>query len=153
MNVVDAPCGDMTWMSVFLKEHRDVEYTGNLCRSLPILLLKGVGGFLHKSGFFSNIESQNFEAQLFEKKNFKWFNEAVSQGVLDFFISRNKPLIKRLKLVRLLRVPCATAPKIWIWTSKIMPDLWLSAVFCQIKKKSLHPTVRPLYCVYCTVRY
>ena len=34
----------------------------------------------------------------------------------------------------------ARAPKIWIWTSKIMPDLWLSAVFCQIKKKSLHPT-------------
>ena len=26
------------------------------------------------------------------------------------------------------------APKIWIWTSKIMPDLWFSAVFCQIKK-------------------
>ena len=34
----------------------------------------------------------------------------------------------------------ARALKIWIWTSKIMPDLWLSAVFCQTKKKSLHPT-------------
>ena len=29
--------------------------------------------------------------------------------------------------------------KIWIRTSKIMPDLWLGAVFCQTKKKSLHP--------------
>ena len=37
-----------------------------------------------------------------------------------------------------------TLPKIWIWTSKIMPDLWLSAVFCQIKKKSLHPNVEGL---------
>ena len=33
----------------------------------------------------------------------------------------------------------ARVPKIWIWTSKIMPDLKLSAVFCQIKKESLHP--------------
>jgi len=25
----DAPCGDMTWMSQFLKGRKDVEYTGN----------------------------------------------------------------------------------------------------------------------------
>ena len=31
--------------------------------------------------------------------------------------------------------------KIWIWISKIMPDLWLSAVFCQIKQK-----ITPPYC-------
>ena len=41
------------------------------------------------------------------------------------------------------------APKIWIWTSKIMHDLWLNAVFCQIKnKKLLPPSVQsysPLY--------
>ena len=35
----------------------------------------------------------------------------------------------------------ARVPKIWIWTSKIMPDLWFRAVFCQLKKKSLHPTL------------
>ena len=29
-------------------------------------------------------------------------------------------------------------PKIWIWTSKIS-YLWLSDVFCQTPKKSLHP--------------
>ena len=37
--------------------------------------------------------------------------------------------------------------KIWIWTSKIMPELWLSAVFCQIKKKSLHP-IAPMPLLY-----
>ena len=36
------------------------------------------------------------------------------------------------------------APKIWIWTSQIMLDLWLSAVFCQTQKKSLHPNGGPL---------
>ena len=35
-------------------------------------------------------------------------------------------------------------PKILIWTSKIIPDLQLSAVFCPIKKiKSLHPNPQP----------
>ena len=34
------------------------------------------------------------------------------------------------------------APKLWIWTSKIMPDLWLVDLFCPIKKNStLHPTI------------
>ena len=33
----------------------------------------------------------------------------------------------------------ARTPKIGIWTSKIMTDLWLSAVFCQIKKKKITP--------------
>lgn len=28
IRLLDAPCGDMTWMSVFLKERNDVEYTG-----------------------------------------------------------------------------------------------------------------------------
>ena len=37
-------------------------------------------------------------------------------------------------------VPCV--PKIWNWTSKIMPDLWLSAIFCQIKK------ITPSYCTF-----
>ena len=31
------------------------------------------------------------------------------------------------------------APEIWFWTSKIMPDLWLSDVFCQIQKKKITP--------------
>ena len=35
-------------------------------------------------------------------------------------------------------------PKIWIWTFKIMPDLWLSAVFYQIKK------ITPPYCIWYT---
>ena len=26
------------------------------------------------------------------------------------------------------------APNFWIWTPKIIPDLWLNAVFCPIKK-------------------
>jgi hypothetical protein len=26
---LDAPCGDMTWMSQFLKGRKDVDYTGN----------------------------------------------------------------------------------------------------------------------------
>ena len=44
-----------------------------------------------------------------------------------------------LKMKTLLRM---RAPKMQIWTPKIIPDLWLSAVFCPIKKiKSLHPTV------------
>ena len=51
-----------------------------------------------------------------------------------------------------LRAPRAPVPKIWIWTAKIMPDLWLSADFCQIKKKSLHPnthyTVQPSRLIY-----
>ena len=32
----------------------------------------------------------------------------------------------------------ARAPKIWVGTAKIMPDLWLSAIFCPIKKKLHH---------------
>ena len=37
-----------------------------------------------------------------------------------------------------------SAPKFWIWTSKIMPDLWLVDLFCPIKKIStLHPTGHP----------
>ena len=36
-------------------------------------------------------------------------------------------------------------PKIWIWTSKIIPDLWFSAVFCLIKKIK----ITPLYCIRC----
>ena len=35
------------------------------------------------------------------------------------------------------------APKFRILTSKIMPDLWLVALFCPIKKNStLHPNVQ-----------
>ena len=35
------------------------------------------------------------------------------------------------------------APKFWIWTSKIMPDLWLVDLFCPIKKTStLHFTAQ-----------
>ena len=48
-------------------------------------------------------------------------------------VRRHAPRVRR-------RAP--SMPKIWIWTFKIMPDLWLSAVFCPSKKKkSLHPTV------------
>ena len=32
------------------------------------------------------------------------------------------------------------AQKIWIWTYKIMPDLWFSAVFCPIKKIKITST-------------
>ena len=52
--------------------------------------------------------------------------------------------MKTLLRVRRRGALRACVPNIWIWTSKIMPDLWLSAaVFCQINnnKKSLHPTV------------
>ena len=31
------------------------------------------------------------------------------------------------------------ALKIWIWTFKIIPDLWLSAIFCPIKKIKITP--------------
>ena len=42
-------------------------------------------------------------------------------------------------LTRLL----ALVPKFWIWTSKIMGDLWLVDLFCPIKKIStLNPIVR-----------
>ena len=40
------------------------------------------------------------------------------------------------------REPQAGMPKFWIWTAKIIPDLWLSAVFCPLKKITLP---------YCTV--
>ena len=33
-----------------------------------------------------------------------------------------------------------TAPKFWIWTSKIIPDRWSSAVCCQFKKIKNHFT-------------
>ena len=40
----------------------------------------------------------------------------------------------------------ARMPKLWIWTSKIMPDLWLLDVFCPIKKNStLHPSAQPCF--------
>ena len=32
------------------------------------------------------------------------------------------------------------ALQFWIWTSKIIPDLWLSAVFCPINKKITPPS-------------
>ena len=31
--------------------------------------------------------------------------------------------------------------KVFIWTSKIIPDLWLITVFCPIKKNKLHSTL------------
>ena len=37
--------------------------------------------------------------------------------------------------------PRALAPKFCIWTSKIMPDLWLADLFCPIKKKFPHSTL------------
>ena len=41
------------------------------------------------------------------------------------------------------RVLGARAPKLWIWISKIMPDLWSVDLFCPIKKIStLHPYVQ-----------
>ena len=55
-------------------------------------------------------------------------------------------------LQRKLCHTCACALKIWIWTSKIMPDLWLSAVFCRTKKKITPPYVYSLYSPpYCTL--
>ena len=46
---------------------------------------------------------------------------------------------------KLWRMHCTLhAPKFWIWTSKIMHDLWLVDLFCLIKKKFQPPP-------YCTV--
>ena len=39
-----------------------------------------------------------------------------------------------LKMKTLMRMR-RRAPKFWLRTSKIIPDLWLSAVFCPIKTK------------------
>ena len=50
-----------------------------------------------------------------------------------------------MKMKTLTRVR-RRAPKFRIWTSKIMPDLWLVALFCPIKKK-FHT---PPYCLYPT---
>ena len=48
-----------------------------------------------------------------------------------------------LKMKTLMRFRWRTR-KIWIWTSKIIPDIWLVDLFWPIKKNStLHPTV---YC-------
>ena len=41
--------------------------------------------------------------------------------------------MKTLTRVR-RRAPRARRAEIWIWTSKIMPDLWLVDLFCPIKK-------------------
>ena len=41
------------------------------------------------------------------------------------------------------RPPSAHAPKFWIWTYKIMPDLWLVDLFCLIKKKFHTPPYSP----------
>ena len=37
--------------------------------------------------------------------------------------------------------------QIWIWTSKIIPELWLSAVFCPIKKIKINPSYYPGPCL------
>ena len=49
--------------------------------------------------------------------------------------------IKKMKtLLRVRRqAPRAIAPKIQIWTSKNIPDLWLIAVFCLINKIKITP--------------
>ena len=44
-------------------------------------------------------------------------------GPLEFFL--------KWKLWR----ACAGLPKVWNWTSNIIPDLWLLDLFCPIKKK------------------
>ena len=46
---------------------------------------------------------------------------------------------------------CMRATKIWIWTSKIIPDLWLSAVFRAIKKIKIPPFTLVYVCV-CVMR-
>ena len=43
-----------------------------------------------------------------------------------------------------------TAPKFWIWTSKIIPDRWSSAVCCQFKKIKITP---PLLEAAADIRY
>ena len=50
-----------------------------------------------------------------------------------------------MKTLMPVRQSTAHVPKIWIWTSKIITDLWLSAVFCLIKKIKITPP-------YCTVQ-
>ena len=50
--------------------------------------------------------------------------------------------MKTLMRVR-WRPPSAHAPKFWIWTYKIMPDLWLVDLFCLIKKKFHTPPYSP----------
>ena len=50
-----------------------------------------------------------------------------------------------MKTLTLVRRRAPRALKFWIWTSKIMPDLWLVALFCPIKKNStLHPNVQAI---------
>ena len=51
---------------------------------------------------------------------------------------------------------CASThpPKFWIWTSKIMPDLWLVDLLCLIKKKfhtSPYYRVPPVWATWATV--
>ena len=58
---------------------------------------------------------------------FKLKKEASCQFSQKMLIFRPTGIFRKLKLCR------SCAQKLWIWT-KIMCDLWLSAVFCQIKK-------------------
>ena len=41
----------------------------------------------------------------------------------------------------------AGAPKIYIWTSKFIPDIWLSAVSCPIKKIKITPSYPAQFCL------
>ena len=93
-------------------------------------LFWGSTNFLLK--FFSALASKTIDAQMLIWKLHADFHKKK-------FILRPPWILWKWKL-------CACAPKIWIWTSKIMPHLWLSAIFYQIKKKSLHPIVEePTY--------
>ena len=48
----------------------------------------------------------------------------------------------KMKTLTHLRWRTPGTPKLWIWTSKILPDLWLLDLFCPIQKIStLHPNV------------
>ena len=79
---------------------------------------------------------------------FLYFFFNVKGSFMPIF-TKNINIQAPCNFLKLKTLPCV--PKIWIWTSKIIPDLWLSAVFCQIKQKSLHPTqqLRQTVCLSC----
>ncbi len=47
--VSDAPCGDMTWMSLFLRGRKDVDYTGNIYKShfLKFFIFTYINNYLY----------------------------------------------------------------------------------------------------------
>ena len=70
-----------------------------------------------------------------KKLHADFYKKLYYLGPLEYFENEN------LAACSPARAACAA--KIWIWTYKIMLDLWLSAVFCTIKKIQITPP----YCI------